>query len=290
MSFKSIFNASGRRFPPRAGIGLRDGHRRALLERLPPIGWLEVHSENYFGAGGRPLFDLERAWTHYPLSLHGVGLSLGSADPLNRSHLKRLKALIRRFEPVFVSEHLAWSSIGGRYFNDLLPLPYTDEALRHVVERVARVQDLLGRRVLIENPSSYLEYRHSQIPEWVFLAALAEASDCLLLLDINNVYVSCRNHGWDPNRYLAGIPASRVEEYHLAGHTRKVFPHGEILIDSHNRPVAPEVWGLYRTAVDWIGPRPTLIEWDTELPDLEVLLREAAEADHVLGGYHARAA
>lgn len=281
---------SGRRFPPLAGIGLRGAHHRTLLERLPAIGWLEVHSENYFGVGGRPLHDLERARTHYPLSLHGVGLSLGSADPLSLPHLKRLKALVWRFEPLFVSEHLAWSSIGGRYLNDLLPLPYTDEVLRHLVERVGCVQDFLGRRILIENPSSYLEFTHSQIPEWEFVAALAESADCLLLLDINNVYVSCRNHGWDPYDYLAAIPARRVEEYHLAGFTRKALDQGEILIDTHNRPVAREVWGLYRAAVARLGARPTLIEWDTDLPEIEVLLGEAAKADRILESHHARAA
>ncbi len=280
----------GGAIPAAAGIGLRPDHYREVVSTAPTIGWMEVHSENYFGAGGAPLYYLDKVRADYPLCLHGVGLSLGSADPLDQEHLARLKALIERCEPGLVSEHLAWCSVDGRYLNDLLPVPYTEEVLTHLVERVERVQDRLGRRILIENVSSYLEYRRSTIPEWEFLAVLARRAGCGILLDINNIYVSARNHGFDPRAYLYAIPAGLVEELHLAGHTVKSLEHGEILIDSHNRPVAAEVWTLYAAAVERFGPRPTLIEWDTELPPLPVLLGEAAKADRILESHHALAA
>jgi uncharacterized protein (UPF0276 family) len=188
--------------PAKAGIGLRAPHYRDVLETLSAIGWLEVHSENYFGQGGLPLYYLEKIRAHYPLSLHGVGLSLGSTDPLNIHHIAQLKALVDRFEPGLISEHLSWSSIGGRYLNDLLPLPYTQEALTYVADRIARVQDHLARRILIENPSSYLEYTHSTIPEWEFLSEVTRRAGCGILLDMNNVYVMTRNHGRDAHQYL----------------------------------------------------------------------------------------
>jgi len=261
--------------PARAGIGLRAPHYRALLETRPEVAWLEVHSENCFGDGGAPLHYLEQARAHYPLSLHGVGLSLGSTDALNREHLQRLKRLIDHIEPGLVSEHLCWSSVDGNYLNDLLPLPYTDEALAHVVTRVREAQEFLGQRILIENVSSYLQYAHSTIPEWEFLAALAERADCGILLDINNVYVSATNHGFDAQRYLHALPATHVQEIHLAGHLRKRYDDGEILIDTHNARVSKAVWELYRHAIAHFGERPTLIEWDSELPPLEVLVDEA---------------
>ena len=276
--------------PARAGIGLRAEHYDAVLEMRPPVGWLEVHSENYFGAGGKPLDYLERIRAHYPLSLHGVGLSVGSTDPLDRRHLAKLKNLIERLEPALVSEHLSWGSVGGRYFNDLLPLPYTDEALYHMIARVAQVQDVLGRPILIENPSSYLQYVESAIPEWEFLAVLAERTGCGVLLDVNNIYVSARNHGFDASAYLRAIPRHLVREIHLAGFTVNRFDGGEILIDTHNRPVWPAVWALYRQAVRRFGQIPTLIEWDTELPELAVLVDEARRADAILEERHARAA
>lgn len=272
--------------PARAGIGLRAEHYADLLETLPAIAWLEVHSENYFGAGGKPLFFLESIRAHYPLSLHGVGLSIGSTDPLNAAHLAKLKDLIRRFEPTLVSEHLSWGSVGGRYVNDLLPLPYTEEALRHMVERVSQVQDYLGRQILIENISSYLQYEASSIPEWEFLAELARRAGCGLLLDVNNIYVSARNHGFDAGIYLQAIPADRIQEIHLAGFTVNRFEDGEILIDTHNRPVSQAVWELYRKGVQRCGPMPTLIEWDTDLPPLAVLLEEARRADAILETCH----
>lgn len=276
--------------PVRAGIGLRAEHYDALLETRPPVSWLEVHSENYFGAGGKPLDVLERIRVHYPLSLHGVGLSIGSTDPLNHGHLMQIKRLIQRFEPALVSEHLSWGSVGGRYLNDLLPLPYTEEALSHLVARVAQVQDILGRQILIENVSSYLQYTDSTIPEWEFLVELAQRAGCGILLDVNNIYVSARNHGFDPDRYLHAIPGQLVQEIHLAGFTINRFEDGEILIDTHNQPVYPEVWALYRQAIQRIGPRPTLIEWDTDLPALEVLVGEAQFADAILEERHAQAA
>jgi len=268
--------------PARAGIGLRAPHYRELLATRPPVGWLEVHSENYFGTGGPPLYYLERLRAHYPLSLHGVGLSLGSTDPLNRRHLRKLKTLIERFEPDLVSDHLSWSSIDGTYLNDLLPLPYTEESLTHFSARVGEAQDFLGRELLIENPSSYLQYRHSTIPEAEFLAELARASGCGLLLDVNNIYVSATNHGFDAHAYLEKIPVTAVKEMHLAGFSVNRYPDGEILIDTHSTRVAPQVWALYRAAVQRLGRVPTLIEWDTDIPPLDVLLDEARQADIIL--------
>ncbi len=264
--------------PARAGIGLRAPHYRHVVESRPDVGWLEVHSENYFGDGGPPLDYLERARERYPVSLHGVGLSLGSTDPLNREHLHRLKRLIARVDPGLVSEHLCWSSVEGRYLNDLLPLPYTEEAVAHLVARIGEVQEFLGQQILIENLSSYLQYAHSTILEWEFLATVAERADCGILLDVNNIYVSARNHRFDPLIYLRAIPSARVQEIHLAGHMIKRFDDGDILIDTHNARVSAEVWALYRETLAHFGPRPTLIEWDTDLPELAVLLDEAAHA------------
>lgn len=265
-----------------AGIGLRAEHYRDVLEERPAVGWLEVHPENYFGDGGRPLYYLEQARARYPLSLHGVGMSLGSTDPLNTAHLAKLKDLISRFEPALVSEHLSWGSVGGRYLNDLLPLPYTEAALDHIVNRISQVQDYLGRQILIENVSSYLEYTNATIPEGEFVAEAARRSGCGILLDVNNIYVNSRNHGFDALAYLHAIPRERVQEIHLAGFTINRFEDGEIIIDSHNQLVADAVWALYQQALHYLGPRPTLIEWDTDLPPLEVLVAEAHKADHIL--------
>ena len=268
--------------PPRSGIGLRAGHYRDLLAQRPPLAFVEVHSENYFGAGGAPHHFLEQTRAHYPLSLHGVGLSFGSSDPLDREHLRQLKTLIQRYEPALVSDHLSWSSVGGVFLNDLLPLPYTEEALAHFGTRVTQAQDYLGRELLIENPSSYLQYTESAIPEWEFLAALARASGCGLLLDVNNLYVSSQNHGFDAHRYLQALPAAAIREIHLAGYTVNRYPEGEMLIDSHNALVSEPVWELYAHAIRQLGRRPTLIEWDSELPLLEVLVATARQADTIL--------
>lgn len=276
--------------PALAGIGLRSAHYQHLLQTLPDIGWLEVHSENYFGAGGPPLFYLEQARAHYPLSLHGVGLSLGSVDPLSTDHLHKLSGLIDRFQPALVSEHLSWGSVTGRFLNDLLPLPYTEEALDHMVGRVEQVQDFLGRQILVENVSSYLQFADSTIPEPEFLAEVARRSGCGILLDVNNVYVSATNHGFDAIDYLDSIPAAAVQEIHLAGYTVNRFEDGEVLIDTHSRPVSAPVWLLYRRALERLGPTPTLIEWDADLPPLAGLVNEARRADRFLEEHRALAA
>ena len=265
-----------------AGIGLRGAHYVELAERRPAVGWLEIHAENYFGAGGPPLHFLERLRRDYPLSIHGVGLSLGSLDPLSTHHLIHLKRLVDRFEPMLVSEHLSWSRLDGRNYNDLIPLPHTEEALDHVVARIDRVQNLLGRPILVENVTRYLEYADQGMPEYEFLAETARRSGCGILLDITNLYLNGRNLGLDTAAYLEAIPAERVAEIHLAGFTRNRVDGGEMLIDSHNRRVAAPVWELYRRAVARLGGRPTLVEWDRDLPPLEVLLAEARFAQAVL--------
>jgi hypothetical protein len=273
--------------PASAGIGLRHAHHRALLDSEPQTAWLEAHPENYMG-GGWPLHVLERLRERYPLSLHGVGLSLGGADPLDQEHLARLKALVGRVEPALVSEHVAWTSVGGAYLNDLLPLPWTEEALAVLVAHIDEVQATLKRPILIENPSSYLSFRHSEMPEWAFLAEAAKRAGCKLLLDINNVYVSARNLGFDPRDYLAAIPAEAVAEVHLAGHARREIDGVELRIDDHGSAVDGEVWALYRETISRMGPRPTLIEWDSNIPELPVLLAEAAKAESALAAAGAK--
>jgi uncharacterized protein (UPF0276 family) len=276
--------------PACAGIGLRSQHHRDALVNPVLTGWLEVHSENYFGQGGIPLRDLEAIRADYPLSLHGVGMSLGSIDELDRQHLRQLQDLIQRIEPGLVSEHLSWSSFGGRYLNDLLPMPYTDETLTHLATRISLVQDYLGRQLLIENPSSYLEYGFSSYSESEFLNALAHRSGCGILLDVNNVYVSCVNHGWNALDYLYEIAADKVGEIHLAGHSVKNVGEQSMLIDTHNAPVSDAVWQLYQAAIQHLGSRPTLIEWDADLPAWELLVAEAAIADTYLEQAYAQAA
>ena len=276
-------NAAGVNFAPstipaQVGIGLRAPHYRDLLERLPELGFLEVHSENYFGAGGQPHYFLQHLRGHYPLSLHGVGLSLGSAEPIDMAHLRKLKILIQRYQPGLVSEHLCWSSAGGRHLNDLLPLPYTEEALAIVSRKVRQVQDYLGRQILLENISSYLEYTTSDIPEWRFLAELVKLSGCAILLDVNNIYVNAVNHGYDATQFIMNIPREAVQEIHLAG-----FDQGAgLLIDTHGKPVHDDVWTLYRLALQRFGCVPSLIEWDTDIPPLDVLLAEAGKAKVML--------
>ncbi|MDB5810255.1 MAG: hypothetical protein JWN94_2377 [Betaproteobacteria bacterium] len=265
-----------------AGIGLRAAHYRDFLDGRPSIGWLEVHSENYFGDGGFDLHVLDHVRRDYPLSLHGVGLSLGSADDLNDVHLAKLQRLVERTDPLLVSEHLCWGAYGGRHFNDLLPLPYTEEALGMMVERVDRVQTVLGRRILVENVSSYLQYRDSTIPELEFAAEVVRRSGCGLLLDINNLYVNSVNHDFDPYAALAALPAKNVDEIHLAGHTRTEI----CLIDDHGSSVTADVWKLYSAAIARLGPIRTLIEWDTQIPALEVLLAEAAKVETLLSPAH----
>jgi uncharacterized protein len=270
--------SSARPIGPVAGIGLRAPHVAEVRAARPRVGWFEVHSENYFVDGGPALASLATIRADYPLSLHGVGLSLGSTDPLDRGHLAKLARLIARVEPALVSEHLCWSGVGGRHLNDLLPLPYTEEALAHVCDRVDAVQEALGRELLVENVSSYLAFAASTIPEWEFVAAVARRTGCRLLLDVNNIHVNAVNHGFDADAYVAAIPADAVAEIHLAGFDAS----GPCLIDTHGAPVAPEVWALYRRTIGRIGARPTLIEWDTDIPSFAVLQREAATAQAML--------
>jgi uncharacterized protein (UPF0276 family) len=271
---------------PGAGIGLRSQHYAAFLDTHPRLPLVEVHSENYF-RGGRHLDVLLQVRRDTPVSLHGVGLSLGSADPLSERHVASLAALVERVDPLLVSDHLCWSSVGGVYANDLLPLPFTREALTHVAQRVERVQEALGRRLLVENVSSYLEFNGADMPEWTFLAELARRTGCAILLDINNIHVSASNHGFDGLTYVDAIPADAVAEMHLAGYTANAVPlenggEAQILIDTHSRPVAEPVWTLYEQALARLGPRPTIVEWDAELPPLQGLLDEAARADRCL--------
>ncbi len=265
--------------PAQAGIGLRSHHFREILEELPPVAWMETHPENYFGDGGAPLRILERIRSRYPLSFHGVGLSLGSADAIDRAHLHTLKGLIDRFEPTFVSEHLSWSSVDGRFANELLPLPYTPECLDHICSRIGEVQEVLQRPLLIENITRYLTWRDSPMPEGAFMAEAARRTGCGILLDLNNLYVNAINFHLDPLDVLRAIPAQAVWEIHLAGFDR----FGRRLIDTHGQVVHPDVWNLYRRTIDHIGPRPTLIEWDTNLPPLAVLVDQAKQADAMLG-------
>jgi uncharacterized protein len=268
--------------PASAGIGLRGPHHARFLHERPPARWLEAHSENYFAPHGVARDALLRLRRDYAVSLHGVGLSLGSAEPLDGEHLERLRALAAALEPGLVSEHLSWGAVGGRHTNDLLPLPYTEEALDHMVARVAYVQDFLRRRILIENVSSYLQFTCSSVPEWEFLVALAERSGCGILLDVNNVYVSAVNHGFDAGEYLAAVPAELVGEIHLAGHSVEHYADEPLLIDTHDAPVHDDVWRLYAATIRRIGAVPTLIEWDASLPSVEALLAEADKAEAVL--------
>ena len=264
--------------PSRAGIGLRTPHYQATLQTRPPVSFLEVHSENFFGDGGQPLRYLTRFREDYPVSSHGVGLSLGSADPVNPVHLQKLKRLVDRIEPTLVSEHLCWVGVDGRYLNDLLPLPYTEESLAHVVDQVDRVQSYLGRRILVENVSSYLQFVESTIPEWEFVREVARRAGCGILLDVNNIHVNAVNHGFDAHTFIDAIEPGSVGEIHLAGFQDT----GELLIDTHGDLVSDPVWQLYRYALARLGPVPTLIEWDIDIPSLEVLLGEAAKADRML--------
>jgi uncharacterized protein (UPF0276 family) len=263
------------------GIGLRAPHVAEVLAMRPAIGWLEVHAENYMGEG-TPLAALERLRADYPLSVHGVGLSLGSAEALNSHHLSRLQRLITRLEPAFVSEHLSWSIAGGIYLNHLLPLPYTEETLAVVAQHVMDAQEVLQRRILIENPSSYLRFAHSTIPEPEFLEELVQRTGCGLLCDVNNIYVSCCNLGGDPVAYLEALPARAVGEIHLAGHAVNDADGHTILIDEHGAPVSEAVWALYGHALARFGPVSTLIEWDTNIPELAGLCAEAHIAERLM--------
>jgi uncharacterized protein (UPF0276 family) len=276
--------------PASAGIGLRAQHHLHVLSESPQAAWFEAHSENYFADGGSHVECLSRIRARYPLSLHGVGLSLGSTDPLNRQHLAILRRVIARFEPRLVSEHLSWSSVGDRFANDLLPLPYTEEALRHVSLRIAQAQDALGRQILLENVSSYLQFECSTLTEWEFVTGVAAESGCGILLDLNNIYVAAHNHGFAWQDYLQGIPPHIVQEFHLAGFSRIDMGGQELLIDTHGTPVCDAVWEVYRAALQRFGDVPALIEWDTDIPGFDVLEAEARKADSLRNAHHAVAA
>ena len=271
--------------PARAGVGFKPAHFRDILAAPQPLGFFEVHAENYMGAGGPPHAQLGALRERYALSIHGVGLSIGSSEPLDGEHLARLKILCARYQPESFSEHLAWSSHGGIYFNDLLPLPYTPQTLARVAEHIDKVQTVLGRTMLLENPSSYLHLAESVIPEVDFLAELARRTGCGLLLDVNNVFVSATNSGTDPWSYLEGFPLDRVKEIHLGGHARETDDAGgTLLIDAHGSPVADEVWSLYAEVIARTGPIATLVEWDNDVPDWPTLVAQAAAADQILAG------
>ncbi len=268
--------------PCSAGIGLRAPHYGQVLEKIPPLNWVEVHSENFFG-GGAPLRTLLKVREHYPVSLHGVGMGLASADPLDQEHLAALCTLCDTVQPASVSEHLCWNAAAGMVINDLLPFPYTSAALAHVADRVQQVQDQLGRRLLVENLSSYLTFARSEMSEGEFLAQLASRTGCGILFDVNNLYVNARNLGVDAQAFIKTLPPAAVAEYHLAGHS---VQQG-CLVDTHSARVCAEVWLLYQTALQHIGPRPTLIEWDSDIPELDVLLDEATRAQQYMESYRA---
>ena len=269
--------------PPSAGVGLKPEHYGAILADRPAIGWFEIHAENYMGAGGPPHHYLGRIREDYPVSLHGVGLSIGGADPLDRDHLARLRAVAERYEPGLFSEHLAWSSHDGVYRPDLLPLPYTRETLARVVAHVDEVQEAMGRRMLLENPASYLAFATSEMSELDFLSEIVRRTGCGLLLDVNNVFVAATNNGYAAEDYIDAFPLAAVGEIHLAGHADDADADGTtLLIDTHDRPVADPVWALYARVVARTGPVPTLIEWDSDVPAWERLAAEARAAERAM--------
>ena len=269
--------------PARAGVGLKPQHYRAVLDTRPDIGFFEVHAENYMGAGGPPHRYLTEIRSRYPLSLHGVGLSIGADRDLDRNHLRRLRGLIERYQPGLFSEHLAWSTHDGAFFNDLLPLPYTAETLARVVAHIDEVQETLGRQMLLENPSTYLAFAESTYSEIDFITEISRRSGCGLLLDVNNVYVASINQQWHPVRYIDAYPLAAVQEIHLAGHSHDADDKGRpLLIDSHDRPIDEIVWALFEHAIDKLGPTPILIEWDAKLPKWSELQCEADRAEAIM--------
>ena len=269
--------------PPRGGVGLKAEHYRTIIETRPDIGFFEVHAENYMGAGGPPHRYLSAIRERYPLSLHGVGLSIGADRPLDKGHLERLKRLTERYAPGLFSEHLAWSTHDSGFFNDLLPVPYTSETLLRVAEHIDEVQSFLGRQMLLENPSTYLAFAESTYFEIDFIAEVVRRTGCGLLLDVNNVYVASTNQQWDPIAYIDAYPLAHVQEIHLAGHTREADDKGRpLLIDTHNRPVDEIVWGLFAHTAKRIGPVPTLIEWDADVPAWSTLKQEAERAEAIM--------
>ena len=269
--------------PARSGLGLKPRHYQEILETSPPVGFFEAHAENYMGDGGPPHRYLEQIRAHYPLSMHGVGLSIGGDQPLDKTHLARLRRLIERYEPESFSEHLAWSTHDTVFLNDLLPVPYNGPTLRRVCEHIDEVQETLGRRMLLENPSTYIAFEQSDMSEVDFLSEIARRTGCGLLLDVNNVFVSATNHAYDAGAYLDAFPVEHVGEIHLAGFAEDQDDAGDrLLIDAHGTPVADIVWKLFEQALERTGPVPTLIEWDNDVPAFPVLMREARKADRAL--------
>jgi uncharacterized protein len=256
------------------GVGLRTVHFGHVLDRKPAVDWFEIVTENFLDTDGRPAWVLDQVAERYPVVLHGVSMSVGSTDPIDRTYLAKVKALAERVRAVWVSDHVCWTGVAGRNLHDLLPMPYTEEALRHMVRRIRRIQDVLERPLILENPSSYVEFASSSMPEWEFIARMAEEADCGLLLDVNNVYVSAFNHGFDPEAYVRAIPPNRVAYVHVAGHTN----HGTHLLDTHIGPVIDPVWKLFGLAQRLSGGRSTLLEWDEEIPAFPVVHREVLKA------------
>lgn len=263
------------------GVGLRTPHYAFITKEWPKVDWFEAITENYMDSGGKPISILEQIRSHYPVALHGVALSIGSVDPLNERYLQRLKTLVERIQPVIVSDHLCWSGAGGEQLHDLLPLPFTEESIAHVAARVSQVQDFLKRPILLENVSTYVTYQHSVVPEWEFLSEVARRSGCGILLDINNIYVNSKNHGFDPYLYLSNIPGEKIGQFHLAGHTDM----GTYLFDTHSAPVIEEVWNLYRYALKQWGQISTLVEWDEKIPDWPELMEERDRAKVIYDQY-----
>ncbi|MGD8569555.1 MAG: DUF692 domain-containing protein [Gammaproteobacteria bacterium] len=283
MKDQSDINATNLDRPARTflgyGLGLRTEYYETILNEKPNVDWFEILSENYMVEGGKPLYYLDAIGEHYPLVMHGVSMSVGGTDQLDFNYLKQLKQLVERVQPYWVSDHLCWTGQGGDNLHDLMPLPYNDDAVRHVADRVKKVQDYLGRQILLENVSSYVTYTHSVMKEWEFYSSVVAEADCLMLLDINNVYVSSRNHDFDPLDYIRGVPADRVQQFHLAGHT----DCGGYVIDTHDHPVVDPVWELYAQALERIGPVSTMIERDDRMPPFEEIMRELDQARDIGG-------
>ncbi len=265
------------------GLGFRPTHFPYITAHKPDIDWFEIISENYMDAGGQQRRVLDELREHYPIVMHGVSLSIGTVDPLNSEYLQKLKALADQVQPKWISDHLCWTGIAHKNTHDLLPVPYTEEALAHIIERIKRVQDALGRRIILENPSTYLEFTASSMSEWEFIARMAEGADCGLLLDVNNIYVSCYNHRWDPKTYIDALPLSRVQQIHLAGHSNK----GTHIVDTHDDHVIDEVWTMYRYVLEKGGLKNTMVEWDDKIPDFPIVMEEVAKAKHWASADHA---
>ncbi len=260
------------------GVGLRSQHFAAFAEGAVQVDWVEAISENFMMQGGRALSVLDAVRCERPVALHGVAMCIGSRDPINPDYIRRLKSLITRVEPAYVSDHLSWGSLHGAYVHDLLPLPMTEETLKHVISRIHQAQEMLGHPLVFENVSSYIRYSASDIPEWEFVAAVAQGADCGILLDVNNVYVNAKNHGFDAQTYIDAMPAERVVQLHMAGHT----DCGTHLLDTHKGPISDTVWSLYRHTIQRFGAVSTLIEWDEDVPDIDTLLAEAAQAEAIV--------